>query len=199
MILKTTEFDHDAKTIHSALNLPYNLIAKCRERILFSSFANFLQRIELFEDPDDAPKNMTTASGDLQRTLGMITDQSEYEYTLFCFVNTHQLSKVALSYYNFMSDLSNSKQDRLKAKLLAMAADIKLKEELKEDKDDILNEGILLSPVNLVKRISLVKQSHYNFDTYCNLISKLDNSKDTDDFSTEPNLDIDDLLKDFLG
>jgi hypothetical protein len=198
MILKNQEFDHEAKTVHKALNLTDGITKKCRERILFSSFANFLQREELYEDPDDAPKNMSTASGDLQRTLGMISDQTEYEYTLFCFVNTHQLSKMALSYYKFMSDISNSKQDRLKAKLLAMAADLKLREELKDEKE-IGDEQFLLTPANLIKRITLVKQSHYNFDTYCNLISKFDNTKDIEEMSTDPDLDIDDLLKDILG
>lgn len=195
MILKTTEFDHSAKTIHQALSLPENVRSICKERILFCSFANFLQKAELYEDPEDAPKSMTTCSGDLSRTLSMINDQTEYEYTLLSFINTHQMSKMALGYYQFMSDVSNSKENRLKAKLMAMAAEMKLAEEAKAE--DMESE-LKYTPSNLVKRISFVKKSHYNFDTYYNMVNSIKIDDFTDESDDKPDFDIDDLLRTIL-
>ena len=195
MKLKEMEFDHSAKTIHQAVSIPEHVRSRCKERIFFCSFANFLQKAELFEDPDDAPKSMTTCSGDLSRTLDMINDQLEYEYTLLSFINTHQLSKMALGYYQFMSDVSNSKENRLKAKLMAMAAEMKLAEEAKAEQ---MESELQYTPSNLVKRINLVKKSHYNFDTYCNMLNSIKTTEYFDEPSEKPDFDIDDLLRSIL-
>ena len=195
MKLKNLEFDHSAKTIHQAVSIPEQVRNRCKERIFFCSFANFLQKAELFEDPDDAPVSMTTCSGDLSRTLDMINDQLEYEYTLLSFINTHQLSKMALGYYQFMSDVSNSKENRLKAKLMAMAAEMKLAEEAKAEQ---MESELQYTPSNLVKRISLVKKSHYNFDTYCNMLNSIITTEYFDEPGEKPDFDIDDLLKSIL-
>jgi hypothetical protein len=72
MILKERDFDHNRDEFHEAMNIPGYIRTKCRERIFFAAFSNALQRAELFEDEDDAPKDMSTVTGDLQRCLKTI-------------------------------------------------------------------------------------------------------------------------------
>lgn len=196
MILKTQNFDHEAKHLDDALNFPKSTMKKCKERIIFCSFANYLQGKELYNDEQDIPKSMTTGSGDLQRTLSLIDNQSEFEFTLFTFKNTQSIGKMAISYHRFMSNLGNSGKDRAKAKIMALAADVKLREEA-------ANEGVtdidMFSPRALVKRLDLVKQSHYDFNIYLNMVS----TTDFGEYDTEPSLDdesedIQDMLNDLF-
>lgn len=196
MILKNNSFNHEEKTLHTAIGVSSEVRTRCKERIFFCAFANHLQIGELFEDSDDAPKNMTTASGDLERTLSMINDQTEYEYTLFSFINTHELAKMAIAYHDFVSDSSNSKSERMKVKMLAMAAEMKVAEQIKQN--TLAEDDSIYSPNELLKRMPFVKKSHYNFDTYMNMIKSLKNSKDNDDFTSGSDFDIDSFLKDIL-
>jgi hypothetical protein len=57
-----------------------------------------------------------------------------------------------------------------------------------EEEDDVDN----LNSSTLLKRISIVKESHYNFDTYLKLVIKKLSSRGDSDFN------IDDLLKNVL-
>lgn len=197
MILKNSQFDHDESTLHTAIGIPSETRVRCKERIFFCAFANHLQIEELFEDPEDAPKNMRTASGDLERTLSIINDQTEYEYTLFSFINTHDLAKMAIAYHSFLTDSSNNKSDRLKVKMLAMAAEMKVAEQIKTN--SLAEDHSVYSPNELIKRIPFVKKSHYNFDTYMNMIKSLKNSSGNDDDSISgSDFDIDSFLKDIL-
>lgn len=197
MIIKNSEFKHDENTLQAAIGIPAEVRNRCRERIFFCAFANHLQIQELFEDPDDAPKNMTTSSGDLERTLSIINNQEEYEYTLFSFINTHDLAKMAISYHKFITDNSTNKSERIKMKIIAMAAEVKMADELKSKNMDDDEESII-SPNELIKRIPLVKNSHYNFDTYFNMIKSMKNSSKDDDFEAGSDFDIDSFLKDIL-
>ena len=79
MVLSTKELNHELDDFHGALGITDYTRTKCRERIFFTAMANALQRRELFEDEDDAPKHMRTVTGDLQRCLHLISDPLEYE------------------------------------------------------------------------------------------------------------------------
>jgi hypothetical protein len=189
MILKDRVIDHTKSNLHEAMSIPSYMRTKCRERIFFASFSNALQRTELFEDEDDAPSEMTTVTGDLQRCLQLITDPLEYEYTILTFFGHQRMAMEVYGRYKFLQESGNSKEDKLKMSILNLVEQLKNKDEDDEEEDDVDN----LNSSTLLKRISIVKESHYNFDTYLKLVIKKLSSRGDSDFN------IDDLLKDVLN
>ena len=192
MILKERDFNHTKDEFHEAMNIPGYIRTKCRERIFFAAFSNALQRAELFEDEDDAPKDMSTVTGDLQRCLKMINDPLEYEYTLLTFYGHQRMAMEAYGRYKYLNSTSQSKEDKIKLSIINLMMDLKDKQEDEEnntkDEDEIDNITVNTS----IKRISFVKSSHYNFETYLKLVTKNLSSRPDADFN------VDDFLKDYL-
>lgn len=189
MILKDREFNHNKDSFHEAMNIPSYIRTKCRERIFFASFSNGLQRIELFEDVDDAPKDMSTVTGDLQRCLKMITDPLEYEYTLLTFYGHQKMAQEIFGRYKFLQESGNSKEDKLKMSILNLLEQLRNRDEDDEEEDDDIDN---LNSATLLKRIPIVKESLYNFETYLKLVTKKLSSRPDSDFN------IDDFLKDIF-
>jgi hypothetical protein len=188
MILKEKEFNHDKEAFHEAMNIPGYMRTKCRERIFFTSFSNALQRVELFEDEDDAPKDMSTVTGDLQRCLRMINDPLEYEYTLLTFYGHQRMAMEAYSKYKYLNSTSQSREDKIKLSIINLIQDLKDKDEDEQEEDEIDN----ITVNTAIKRISIVKTSHYNFETYLKLLTQKLSSRPDSDFN------VDDFLKDYL-
>jgi hypothetical protein len=191
MILKDREFNHSKDQFHEAMNIPSYLRTKCRERIFFTSFSNALQRQELFEDPEDAPKDMSTVTGDLQRCLRMISDPLEYEYTLLTFYGHQRMAMEGYKRYEFLNSKDQSKEDKLKLSIINLIQELKANDEDDEDEEEDAIDR--LSSSALLERINIVKQSHYNFDTYLKLVIKKLSSRPNDDFN------VDDFLKDIFN
>lgn len=187
MFLKDIQLDHSKEKFHEALTVPDYMRSKCRERVFFSSFSNALQREELFEDADDAPKEMSTVTGDLQRCLKMIDSELEYEFTLLNFMAYQKLAMEAYGRYKYLNSKDMPKENKLKLSIINLMEDLRNQEEDNEE-----DEGIDNTSVNsVIKRISLVKSSHYNFTTYLKQLNvELGNGNTGNDF------DIDDFLKD---
>jgi hypothetical protein len=184
MLLKERELDHTKEQFHQALTVPDYMRTKCRERIFFSSFSNALQREELFEDEEDAPKEMSTVTGDLQRCLKMIDSQLEYEFTLLNFMSYQKLAMESYGRYKYLNSKEKTKEDKLKLSIINLIEDLRNQED--EEEDGVNN----LSVNSVIKRISIVKSSHYNFDTYLKQLTKEFDNGNSDDFN------IDDFLKD---
>jgi hypothetical protein len=192
MILKERDFDHTKDEFHEAMNIPGYIRTKCRERIFFAAFSNALQRAELFEDEDDAPKDMSTVTGDLQRCLKMINDPLEYEYTLLTFYGHQRMAMEAYSRYKYLNSSSQSKEDKIKLSIINLMMDLKEKQEDEENNSKEDDEIDNITVNTTIKRISIVKSSLYNFDTYLKLVSKKLSSRPDSDFN------VDDFLKDYL-
>lgn len=195
MLLRNREFNHGTENFHESLGISDETRVRCRERIFFHTFSNALQRQELFEDEDDTPRELRTVSGDLQRCLRSITDQLEYEYTLMIFNSTQRMAMESFSYYQHMLESHGNREDRIKLKIMELV------EEMRDSKDD--DEGDEDEPISrlnkktMMKRIKFVKQSHYNFDTYLNMLHKWANGTSND--FTEKKPDIDDLLRNLFS
>lgn len=187
MILKDREFNHNKDAFHEAMNIPSYIRTKCRERIFFASFSNALQRAELFEDEDDAPKEMSTVTGDLQRCLQMITDPLEYEYTLLTFYGHQRMAMEAYGKYKYLKSNNKSKEDKLKLSIINLIEELRSKDDDDDQEEDEIDN---LTVNTAIKRISIVKDSIYNFDTYLKLLTKKLSSRPNDDFN------VDDFLKD---
>jgi hypothetical protein len=195
MLLANREFNHETENFHESLGISDEVRVRCRERIFFNTFSNALQRLELFEDDDDAPKELRTVSGDLQRCLRTITDQLEYEYTLMIFNNTQRIAMESFAYYRHMLESHDNREDRIKLKIMELVEEMRgSKDNEEDDEEDPISR---LNKKSMVKRIKLVKQSHYNFDTYLNMLNRWANGN-TQDF-TEKKPDIDDLLRNLFS
>lgn len=192
MILKERDFNHTKDEFHEAMNIPGYIRTKCRERIFFAAFSNALQRAELFEDEDDAPKDMSTVTGDLQRCLKMINDPLEYEYTLLTFYGHQRMAMEAYGRYKYLNSTSQSKEDKIKLSIINLMMDLKDKQDDEETSTKEEDEIDNITVNTTIKRISLVKSSHYNFETYLKLITKKLSSRPDADFN------VDDFLKDYL-
>ena len=182
MILKSKTFNHTEEGFHSAIGVDKNTVIVCRERIFFNHFVNTLQSLELFSDRDDAPREMTTMTGDLQRTLQMISDPLEYEITLIHFMSFHRLACEAFAHWKFMNDSDISTEDKLKLELLHLVK--KLKSASDDDDDDKDNPHNNINVDTVMKRVDLVKKSKYDFSKYMELVGyplKTNNFNEVDD------------------
>lgn len=190
MILKNREFDHSKDHFHDAMKIPSYIRTRCRERIFFSAFSNALQRQELFEDEDDAPKEMSTVTGDLQRTLSMITDELEYEYTLLTFYGHQKLAMEAFGRYKYLNSKDKSKEDKLKLSIINLIQELKDRDDEDDEREEDEIDNVTVNTA--IKRISIVKDSHYNFETYLKQLSQKLSSRPDSDFN------VDDFLKDIF-
>lgn len=186
MILKNREFNHSKDHFHDAMNIPSYTRTRCRERIFFAAFSNALQRQELFEDEEDAPKEMSTVTGDLQRTLSMITDELEYEYTLLTFYGHQKIAMEAFGRYKYLNSKDQSKEDKLKLSIINLIQELKDRDDDDAEQEDEL-DNVTVNTV--IKRISIVKDSHYNFETYLKQLTQKLSSRPDSDFN------VDDFLK----
>lgn len=190
MILQNQKFDHSQETIHGALNVPREIMITCRERIFFCHFANSLQSIELFPNRDEAPKQLTTVSGDLERVLNMTHDPLEYEITLLNFNMYQKMAGSAFSQWQMENDKDS--EHAMKIQLLRLLHKLKEasdKGKEKDGEDDIVDEvDGKLTEENVVQRVELVKKSKYNFSRYMQLVGfPLQSNNDS-------NFDVDGLI-----
>jgi hypothetical protein len=167
-----------------------------REKIFFSSFSNALQAMDLFEDIDDAPRALSTVTGDLEKCLQMTDSQEEYEYALLSFTMYQRLTKPILAEYRMKN--STDPEDReamLKHRIIEAIMELKRgahKEESEEDEDypDEEKGPFAVNQTRMMTRIKYVKKSNYNFKKYMNMMTGVNDSKS--DF------DIEDLLGNIL-
>lgn len=197
MILKSLSLNHDADNLHDALGLSSRTRIKCRERLFFSCFANYLQGAELYENEDDAPKEFTTKTGDLSRVLSIINDPLEYEYTLLMFMKLQDMATDASAKHKMLNDSDTENNDRIKLQILQNIHDLMAQQKLSEAPDDY---EFVITPSSMNKRIEMVKASRYNWETYYNMIAASDffgsgSSKP----SKGGDFDVDDMLRGLLG
>ena len=135
---------------------------------------------------------MSTVTGDLQRTLSMITDELEYEYTLLTFYGHQKLAMEAFGRYKYLNSKDKSKEDKLKLSIINLIQELKDRSD-DEEENTVEEDEIDNVTVNTaIKRISIVKESHYNFDTYLKQLTKKLSSRPDSDFN------VDDFLKDIF-
>ena len=200
MVLKNLTFNHEADNFHEAIGVNEKQRNRCRERVFFATIANALQGLELYEDDDDRPAEFTSKTGDLSRTLKLIEDPIEYEYTLFMFIKYQSLAQESVAKWVAMNNSDLSESSKAKLKIMMQLEDLILDHHAKhgDDDDDRSKSSnskpeLIVTPGSMLKRIDLVKQSHYSFDTYYNMVEfkNLNGAKR----SSGSDFDVDDLLR----
>lgn len=186
MILKSQKFDHLSKEINRAINVSDDTMLLCRERIFFAHFSNSLQAIELFENIEDAPKQLTTVTGDLEKTLTMVSEELEYEYTLLYFLNYHEMAQKAFSFYQIEHDGETSHETKMKLEILKLLSSFKAEQAQEEEKT---KNKTILDHGSMIKRINAVKKANHNFYKYLDLMS----------FKIKTHDQVDDIIRDIFS
>ena len=190
MLFKQQGFNHDEEIFHRALNVSDEVKTVVREKIFFSSFSNALQAMDLFEDISDAPRSLSTVTGDLEKCLQMIDSQQEYEYALLSFTMYQRLTKSILAEYRMKnSSDSEDREAMLKHTIIEAIMELKRQKEKEEseDEDDIDSEEetgpFAVNHSRMMTRLKYVKKSNYNFAKY---MTMMQGNKDTkSDFDIE--------------
>lgn len=206
MVLKSTTFDHSKNIFNDAIQVPGYVRNKCRERIVFACAANYLQATELYETLEDSPPQFHTMTGDFSRTLSLVSDQLEYEFTLLIFSDLYNIINESVQKHRAIHSSDISESSKMKLNLMMqmeeLALNAKLQEKMEQaDDDDVeytqaaIAEASAIIPTNIFKRIDLTKQSHYDWNTYWNMVSRLNyfQKKSDNEF------DVDDLLSGLFG
>lgn len=194
MYFKNLNFKHEEEDLHKAFDVDEALYIRCRERIFFATIMGYLMCLELYEDKDDAPRELKTVTGDIQRTLNLVTDEREYDITLLHFMNYHRIAKAAINHHYHHKDepkKEEDSEDQLKeqiAKLVKKMIKKKIEKEEGIEKEESAVHTVL-DLEDLLDRIEKVQQSNNNFDKYMRLMG----------FQSYDHTDVDDLLKKTLS
>jgi hypothetical protein len=111
MVKEVFTFNHDVENVNEALGLSDEQDDACREAIFFSTISNYLIGLELFDEPNDVPKSLKTMTGDLEKSLGLVTTEKEKSYLLFIFKNMHDLCIESIAKYKFLKDSEGKDED----------------------------------------------------------------------------------------
>ena len=186
MLFKQRGFNHEREEFHEALHISDEMRLTIREKVFFSSFSNALQAMELFEDLNDAPRSLSTVTGDLERALSMVDSQEEYEYMLLSFTMYQRLTKPILAEYRMSnSKESEDRESMLKHTIIEAIMELKRqkdKEDGNDDEDDDPDEKgpFAISHSRMMERLKYVKKSKHNFNTYMNYMQGIRPSSSSD-------------------
>ena len=153
---KIFEFNHEVEYITDALNLPKDIDQKCTEIIMFATIANYCVSTDMFDKKSDAPRNLTTRTGDLEKALSLCSNKQEVYYILLMFNQIHQMANKCIG----MTELDEENKKKLNIIFSIMELEMEHK-----------GEDVLMKPSDVVKRIKIVRKSNYNFDIYLQLLN----------------------------
>lgn len=156
------KFQHESEKIYDAFGMSKEFDKKCREIIHFAAISNHLIAEELFDNRADAPRSLTTLTGDLEKAISLCQNQDEVNYVLFNFNQFHDMAIDILAKHKLLSELDGIKKEKLNVLLKMM--EIKLKEEAE---DSSLQ---MISPMDMMNKVDLIKQSKHDFEKYLGLL-----------------------------
>jgi len=188
MLFKQRGFNHDEEIFHRALSISDDVKNVVREKIFFSSFCNGLQAMDLFEDINDAPRSLSTVTGDLEKCLQLTDGHEEYEYALLCFTMYQRLTKPILAEYKMKN--STDPEDReamLKHRIIEAIMELKREADKSDDDSEEYPDEekgpFAVNQTRMMTRLKYVKKSNYNFNKYMNLMQGISDTKS--DFDIE--------------
>ena len=155
-------FQHNADKINTALGISNELEKKCSEIIYFSAMSNHYISEELFDNRADAPRSLTTMTGDLEKALSLCSNGIERSYLLFIFNHRHDLAIDALAKHKILNEMTGL--DRKRAELTMKMMELKIEEKAEE----LCGDCVL--PSEMFKKMEIVQKSRYSFEKYLNLI-----------------------------
>ena len=182
MLFKQRGFNHEEEIFHRALSISDDVKNVVREKIFFSSFCNGLQAMDLFEDINDAPRSLSTVTGDLEKCLQLTDGHEEYEYALLCFTMYQRLTKPILAEYKMKN--SSDPEDReamLKHRIIEAIMELKREADKSDDDSEEYPDEekgpFAVNQTRMMTRLKYVKKSNYNFKKYMNMMQGVTDSK----------------------
>jgi len=110
------------------------------------------------------------------------------------------MAKQTYAYFKHMQENKQSTEEKLKSAILELVEEMHKQREEEEDDSDNDADNLPIDQLNkksMLKRISLVKNSHHNFNTYMNLLNRWVNNNDNQTSESKP--DIDDILRNLFS
>lgn len=163
------QFNHEAENLQEALSVSNETADRVQEIIFYATAANHLLGYELFDNSNERPKQLTTVTGDLEKSLSFTQTEKERAYLLFKFSSLQEIMMQCIGKYRLLMDAQTSSQ-KIKANMLIQLITLKLEEELKERAEELKEH--FLSPISVLNRIRFVKESRYNFDKYLDILNQ---------------------------
>jgi hypothetical protein len=164
MLEKILNFKHDSDDLPTALGFSEEIDNKCREIIHFAAFTNYFIKNDFFDD-QEAPSNLTTLTGILEKALNICKTEEEKIYTLFVFRSIHKNCSQALGAYEAFEE---EKDEKAKKKMQMLMELVELKA-LSDDEEDRSN---FITPKDMFKKINAAKNNMYNFDKYYSVVNE---------------------------
>lgn len=162
-------YDHSQDCFYDALGISEKTNDFCMEVVFFSAISNYLLRQELFNDADDAPKSLSTVTGDLEKSLLYVRNEREKDYLLLIFRKYHELAIDAIAKFRFL-EMSDD-IDKKKFMLMIEMAEVKMLEDEKKKNET----GTFIKPSEMFRKITNIKKARYNFEKYLQLNETLSN------------------------
>jgi hypothetical protein len=172
----TVKFDHTQTDFSACLGLSKYEMHYVKAAIVFETIASATKVVEFYDSPKDAPQELTTISGNLERCLKHCKTDGQKIYLLLHFQAGHRGTHEALE----EASKSSKKESMLKGDDLGSV--------LKSLVDVLKSEGMRHT-------IAQIRKCNYDFDKFVETTLPEEGfAKDKDSFK-----DIDDMLNDILG
>jgi len=164
MIKEILKFQHDSDNVPVAMGFTEEIDNRCREIVHFAAFTNYFIKKDFFNDEEEAPKNLMTITGILEKALNICKTEEEKVYTLFVFRNVHKHCSQAIGAWETFYEESDEKE-RKKMQMLMELVELKA---LTEDED----RETLITPKDMFKKITAAKDNMYNFEKYYTIVNE---------------------------
>jgi hypothetical protein len=180
ILLKEKKFNHEAPSVEDAMHIPDCIRLRSREKIIFATMSNAILGEQIFGygNDEDKPAELKTITGDLQRTLLLIDNELEYEYTLFTFQKVRAMARGISEHY--LAIHSDHTDQELKKKAMMSLKMLKLKNVIDdmdvEDNADLSQKTYDVK--SLFNRMNIIKKCKFDFDKYFEYINNMEEISD---------------------
>jgi hypothetical protein len=191
-LIKMPKFDHSKDTLGSVIGMSDYDQHYVKTSIIFEVISTSLLTQDLFEDPSEAPKDMTTVSGLLEKSLRHAKTPLQQMYCLLEF-------QVGYAHTRHGMEMIEEKQEKQKDKKVD-GKDIKDEDGLKNLLSKLVDK---LKTLPLQATIEEVIKCNYDFDTFVKNVIPRSNYDEQGNCKTSsgrgPGGSLDDLIRKSLG
>lgn len=158
--IKIPKLNHSVKSLYGAIGLDFYERNIVSNTILFETIANHLLAKDLFDDPSDAPINMTCSTGILEKALDRL-DLGEYKFYLL--LNFNEIfNATSMAIYNIEHPQKPQK--------------VSDDEETSQDLMMKLFKKLHGNPIARI--IKVIKESSYDYDRFMKMTLPIDKRSD---------------------
>jgi hypothetical protein len=123
-------FNHEAETLPNSININTEELIYTKKALIFSILSPRVMSEMYYDDPDDAPSNMTTTSGRLELGLSLLNKDNMKFYYLYNYKDIYtKLTGMYMAYKNpdILKNLIKEDLDDINIALKNLIMHIKIK------------------------------------------------------------------------